>query len=56
MAGRGACPIAGLMSRRYAERQVDKVLNGDIDAFIKTYLMQKTSGILGQASAADAEE
>ena len=29
--------------------QVDKVLNGDIEPFIKTYLMQKTSGTLGQA-------
>lgn len=38
---------------KYQEGQVDKVLNGDIDAFIKTYLMQKSSGTLGQASADD---
>ena len=40
---------------KYQEGQVDKVLNGDIDAFIKTYLMQKSSGTLGQASL-DAED
>jgi len=38
---------------KYQEGQVDKVLNGDIDAFIKTYLMQKATGTLGQASADD---
>ena len=41
---------------KYAEGQVDKVLNGDIDAFIKTYLMQKSSGTLGQATSADEDE
>ena len=41
---------------KYAEGQVDKVLNGDIDAFIKTYLMQKSSGTLGQATSADDDE
>ncbi len=41
---------------KYSEGQVDKVLNGDIDAFIKTYLMQKSSGTLGQASGADDDE
>src|SRR4029453_15552496 len=30
------------------EGQVDRVLNGHIDPFIKTYLMQKASGTLGQ--------
>jgi peptide chain release factor 2 len=40
---------------RHQEGQVDKVLNGDIDPFIKTYLMQKASGTLGQA-AAEADE
>jgi peptide chain release factor 2 len=35
---------------KYQEGQVDKVLNGDIDPFIKTYLMRKSSGTLGQAS------
>jgi len=38
---------------RYQEGQVEKVLNGDIDPFIKTYLMQKSSGTLGQANADD---
>jgi peptide chain release factor 2 len=30
---------------------VDRVLDGDIDQFIKSYLMKKSSGTLGQASA-----
>jgi peptide chain release factor 2 len=30
---------------------VERVLDGDIDVFIKTYLMKKSSGTLGQASA-----
>jgi peptide chain release factor 2 len=38
---------------KYQEGQVEKVLNGDIDPFIKTFLMQKASGTLGQPSAAD---
>ena len=38
---------------KYQEGQVDKVLNGDLDAFIKTYLMQKATGTLGQMSADD---
>ncbi|HYB95779.1 MAG TPA: peptide chain release factor 2 [Vicinamibacterales bacterium] len=38
---------------KYQDSQVDKVLNGDIDPFIKTYLMQKASGTLGQPSADD---
>jgi peptide chain release factor 2 len=33
----------------------DRVLDGDIDPFIKAYLMQKASGTLGQAAAADEE-
>ena len=41
---------------KYSEGQVQKVLDGDIEAFIKTYLMQKASGTLGQASAADDDE
>ena len=41
---------------KYQEGQVDKVLNGDIDAFIKTYLMQKSSGTLGQGIADDDDE
>ena len=32
---------------------VDKVLDGDLDEFIKVYLMQKASGTLGQAAGAD---
>jgi len=38
---------------KYQEGQVEKVLNGDIDAFIKTYLMQKSSGTLGQLAGSD---
>ena len=34
---------------------VDRVLGGDIDAFIKTYLMQKASGTLGSALETDDE-
>ena len=29
---------------------VDRVLDGDIDMFIKSYLMKKSSGTLGQAT------
>jgi peptide chain release factor 2 len=32
---------------------VHRVLDGDLDAFIKTYLMQKASGTLGAPAAAD---
>ncbi len=32
---------------------VNRVLDGDIDVFIKTYLMQKSSGTLGQAAPDD---
>ena len=32
---------------------VHRVLDGDLDPFIKTYLMQKASGTLGAAAAAD---
>ncbi|MDP3718186.1 MAG: peptide chain release factor 2 [Acidobacteriota bacterium] len=41
---------------KFAEGQVDKVLGGDIDAFIKTYLMQKATGTLGQAAGDDVDE
>ena len=34
---------------------VNRVLDGDLDPFIKTYLMQKASGTLGQAAAAEEE-
>lgn len=40
---------------KFAEAQVDKVLNGDIEPFIRTYLMQKSSGTLGQGMP-DAED
>ena len=40
---------------KYQESQVQKVLDGDVDPFIKTYLMQKASGTLGQA-APDEDE
>ena len=40
---------------KHQEGQVDKVLNGDIDTFIKDYLMKKSSGTLGQPSA-DADD
>jgi peptide chain release factor 2 len=34
---------------------VNRVLGGDLDGFIKTYLMRKASGTLGPASASDDE-
>jgi len=40
---------------KYEEGQVYKVLDGDIDPFIKTYLMQKASGTLGTPVDADAD-
>jgi len=40
---------------KYQEGQVDKVLNGDLDPFIKTYLMKKASGTLGQPSVDEDE-
>jgi len=40
---------------KYQDSQVQKVLDGDIDAFIKTYLMQKASGTLGQATPDEDE-
>jgi peptide chain release factor 2 len=36
---------------KYEEGNVQKVLDGDIDPFIKTYLMQKASGTLGTPAA-----
>ena len=41
---------------KHSEGQVDKVLNGDIEPFIKTYLMQKASGTLGQPTAEPDDE
>ena len=32
---------------------VNRILDGDIDGFIKTYLMRKAAGTLGQAIAED---
>lgn len=40
---------------KYDEGNVQKVLDGDLDPFIKTYLMQKASGTLG-APTADADD
>jgi len=34
---------------------VNRVLGGDLDGFIKTYLMQKSSGTLGTAAAAEED-
>ena len=34
---------------------VNRVLDGDLDGFIKSYLMRKASGTLGQPSAADED-
>jgi peptide chain release factor 2 len=36
---------------KYEEGNIQKVLDGDLDPFIKTYLMQKASGTLGTPSA-----
>jgi len=33
----------------------DRVLDGDVDPFIKTYLMKKASGTLGAPAAADED-
>jgi len=41
---------------KFSEGQVDKVLNGDLDIFITTYLMQKATGTLGQASADEDDD
>ena len=41
---------------KYEEGQVHKVLDGDIDPFIKTYLMQKASGTLGAPGAAETDD
>jgi peptide chain release factor 2 len=35
---------------------VNRVLDGDIDVFIKSYLMQKANGTLGQPSADDDDD
>jgi peptide chain release factor 2 len=35
---------------------VERVLDGDIDAFIKVYLMRKAAGTLGQTAVEDASE
>jgi peptide chain release factor 2 len=40
---------------KYEEGQVYKVLDGDVDPFIKTYLMQKATGTLGAPSADEDE-
>jgi peptide chain release factor 2 len=40
---------------KYQVGDVDRVLGGDIDEYIKVYLMQKSSGTLGQAAPDDDE-
>jgi peptide chain release factor 2 len=40
---------------KYERGDVDRVLDGDLDGFIKAYLMAKASGTLGQG-AADSDE
>jgi peptide chain release factor 2 len=40
---------------KYVEAQVDRVLAGDVEPFIKTYLMQKATGTLG-APTVDADD
>ena len=40
---------------KYQEGDVTRVLDGDIDAFIKTYLMKKASGTLGAPGGDDEE-
>ena len=40
---------------KYQVGDVERVLAGDLDTFIKVYLMQKASGTLGTASADDDE-
>jgi peptide chain release factor 2 len=32
---------------------INRILDGDIDVFIKTYLKQKAAGTLGQAGGAE---
>lgn len=41
---------------KYDEGQVHKVLDGDLDPFIKTYLMQKATGTLGAPSDPDNDD
>jgi peptide chain release factor 2 len=38
---------------RVQRGDVDRVLDGDLDEFIKVYLMQKASGTLGAATPDD---
>jgi peptide chain release factor 2 len=40
---------------RYTTSDVQGVLDGDLDEFIKAYLMGKATGTLGQATADDEE-
>lgn len=40
---------------KYEVGDVNRVLDGDLDEFIKAYLMAKASGTLGQPAAADEE-
>jgi peptide chain release factor 2 len=40
---------------RYQVGDVQRVLDGDVDEFIKTYLMQKASGTLGTSPPDDED-
>jgi peptide chain release factor 2 len=40
---------------KFERGDVDRILDGDLDPFIKAYLMAKASGTLGQATAEDAD-
>ena len=50
-----AAPYQMVKDHRTKEQvgDVNRVLDGDIDVFIKTYLMKKSSGTLGQAAPDD---
>ena len=41
---------------RFQVGDVNRVLDGDLDEFIKAYLMQKALGKLGQAPADEEDE
>ena len=40
---------------RVEEGNVDRILDGDLDGFIKAYLMRKASGLLGKPEAAGGD-
>jgi hypothetical protein len=53
--GRSALEPDLLTRTRHEVGDPRRVLDGDLDPFIKTYLMQKASGTLGAAAAPDEE-